>query len=76
MEPIVEDNGLWVQEEGSTPNIEKSVPHPIKDYFLQLPYPSSLKKDDIDEQFKHFMDLLKQLHINVPFVMALSRMPK
>lgn len=32
--------------------------------------------DHTDEQFKCFLDFLKQLHINIPFVEALSQMPK
>ena len=41
-----------------------------------LPYPLRLKKDQVDKQFKCFLDLLKQLHINVPFVEALAQMSK
>ena len=44
----------------------------INKYVLRLPYPSHLKKDQVDDQFKRFLELLKHLYINVPFVEALS----
>lgn len=39
-EPMVKDHGELVQEEGSTLNLQKSVPHPVKEYTPRLPYPS------------------------------------
>ncbi|XP_038889559.1 uncharacterized protein LOC120079447 [Benincasa hispida] len=34
-----------------------------------------MKKND-EQQFKHFLELLRQLHINIPLVEALEQMPK
>ncbi|XP_039138757.1 uncharacterized protein LOC120276091 [Dioscorea cayenensis subsp. rotundata] len=56
--------------------VEKRTPPLVKEYILCLLYPLRLLNDHTDKQFKRFLDLLKQLHISVPFVEALSQMPK
>nr|XP_017227786.1 PREDICTED: uncharacterized protein LOC108203384 [Daucus carota subsp. sativus] len=48
---------------------EKSHIHP------QPPYPQRFQKQKHDVQFKKFLDVLKQLHINIPLVEALEQMP-
>ena len=40
-----------------------------------MPYPNATRKDCTDEQFGKFLKLLKKLHINLPFIEALSQMP-
>ncbi|KAA3465761.1 Integrase, catalytic core [Gossypium australe] len=47
----------------------------IKEYQLHIPYPDVIKKDNTDKQFGKFLKLLKKLHINLPFLEALSQMP-
>ncbi|GJR46005.1 hypothetical protein Tco_1314108 [Tanacetum coccineum] len=49
---------------------------PLKSYEPKLPYPGRYKKEKEAEQYGKFLDLFKQLHINLPFVEALSQMPK
>ena len=40
------------------------------------PYPQRLRRKKSNErQFKRFLDVLKQLHINIPLVEALEQMP-
>ncbi|XP_038877119.1 uncharacterized protein LOC120069437 [Benincasa hispida] len=39
------------------------------------PYPNKLKMKDNSRQFKKFLDVLKQLHINILFVEALEQIP-
>ncbi|XP_061361228.1 uncharacterized protein LOC133305110 [Gastrolobium bilobum] len=39
------------------------------------PFPQRLQKQKQDTQFRKFLDLLKQLHVNIPFVEALEQMP-
>ncbi|XP_022019625.1 uncharacterized protein LOC110919669 [Helianthus annuus] len=41
-----------------------------------VPYPGRLLRQKTDEQFTKFVSLLKQLHINLPFVEVLTQMPK
>ncbi|KAK4258623.1 hypothetical protein QN277_005054 [Acacia crassicarpa] len=39
------------------------------------PFPQRLKKQGQEKQFKQFLDMLRQLHINIPLVEALEQMP-
>ncbi|KAJ9536341.1 hypothetical protein OSB04_un000477 [Centaurea solstitialis] len=41
----------------------------------ELPFPQRLKAKNMDTQFKKFLDIFKQLHINIPLVEALEQMP-
>ena len=43
-----------------------------KEYTPPVLYPAKLKKDRIDAQFGKFLELFKQLHINLPLVEAIS----
>ncbi|XP_038895902.1 uncharacterized protein LOC120084073 [Benincasa hispida] len=38
------------------------------------PFPSRLKKKDDSKQFQRFLDVLRQLHINIPLIEALEQM--
>ena len=40
-----------------------------------MPFPQRFQKQKQDAQFKKFLDVLKQLHINIPLVEALEQMP-
>ncbi|KAA3480245.1 Aspartic peptidase [Gossypium australe] len=40
------------------------------------PYPQRFQKQKQDVQFKNFLDMLEQLHINIHLVEALEQMPK
>ncbi|KAJ9538724.1 hypothetical protein OSB04_031457 [Centaurea solstitialis] len=44
-------------------------------YLRELPFPQRLKAKNMDTQFKKFLDIFKQLHINIPLVEALEQMP-
>ncbi|XP_070019548.1 uncharacterized protein [Nicotiana sylvestris] len=39
------------------------------------PYPQSLEKQNSENQFKNFIDMMKSLSINIPLVEALEQMP-
>ena len=45
-------------------------------YVPPPPFPQRLKKYQDDGQFKKFLEMFKQLHINIPFAEALEQMPK
>ncbi|XP_039135745.1 uncharacterized protein LOC120273169 [Dioscorea cayenensis subsp. rotundata] len=42
----------------------------------KLPYSSRLMQDKEDAKFKKFLNIFKQLHINIPLVEALLQIPK
>ncbi|CAL1401853.1 unnamed protein product [Linum trigynum] len=61
--------------------VEKEAPAPkpqpvVKEHVPQLPFPTRLHKDKLETEFAKFMAMLKQLNISIPFVEALSKMPK
>ncbi|XP_039115827.1 uncharacterized protein LOC120251354 [Dioscorea cayenensis subsp. rotundata] len=60
------------QDEGT---IQLPTPR-IPEYKPVIPYPARQKQDKDEAQFKKFLNVFKQLHINIPFVEALTRMPK
>ncbi|KAL4302122.1 hypothetical protein GQ457_10G012280 [Hibiscus cannabinus] len=53
--------------------------HAQSDKFEEIrpppPFPQRMKKQKQDYQFKKFLDILKQVHINLPLVEALQQMP-
>ncbi|XP_012435319.2 uncharacterized protein LOC105761932 [Gossypium raimondii] len=49
--------------------------HPIRLKIQQQSVPQRFQKQKQCTQFKKFWDVLKQLHINIPFVEALEQMP-
>ncbi|XP_038882200.1 uncharacterized protein LOC120073420 [Benincasa hispida] len=42
---------------------------------LNAPFPRRLMKKNDEQQFKRFLELLRQLHINIPLIEALEQMP-
>jgi len=46
-----------------------------KPYTPPLPFPPRFAKVKLDSQFGKFLNMLKKLHVNVPFPDALSQMP-
>ncbi|XP_019241859.1 PREDICTED: uncharacterized protein LOC109221880 [Nicotiana attenuata] len=51
-------------------NIEKLTPLPVT-----IPFPQKMKREKLDNQFAKFLEILKQIHINIPFTDALLQMP-
>ncbi|XP_070057437.1 uncharacterized protein [Nicotiana tomentosiformis] len=40
-----------------------------------LPFPQNIYREKQDKQFERFMDMLKQVNVNLPFTKVLSQMP-
>ncbi|KAI3729642.1 hypothetical protein L6452_18303 [Arctium lappa] len=56
-----------------TPTPQKTTsPTPVP---LYIPYPQRLRNQRDELQFKKFLDVFKQLHINIPLVEAIEQMP-
>ena len=49
---------------------------PLREYQPHLAYSEKVRKDEMVEQFKKFLKLFKQQHINIPLVKALFHIPK
>ncbi|XP_076888197.1 uncharacterized protein LOC143538548 [Bidens hawaiensis] len=50
-------------------------PSPVIDY-SRVPYPARLKHQKYTREYGHFLDMFRQLKINLPFIEALQHMPK
>ncbi|XP_019241844.1 PREDICTED: uncharacterized protein LOC109221866 [Nicotiana attenuata] len=42
---------------------------------MTIPFPQKMKREKLDGQFAKFLEILKQIHINIPFTDALLQMP-
>ncbi|XP_019228452.1 PREDICTED: uncharacterized protein LOC109209598 [Nicotiana attenuata] len=42
---------------------------------VTIPSPQKMKREKLDNQFAKFLEILKQIHINIPFTHALLQMP-
>ncbi|GJW93924.1 reverse transcriptase domain-containing protein [Tanacetum coccineum] len=50
-------------------------PPPLKAYKPKIPYPQLLRKEKMEEHYAKFIDLIKEVRINVPLVDVLADMP-
>ena len=67
-----EDTLVPKEQDASTP-IQPSIPKPSSN---GIPFPQRLKKQNLDRQISKFIDIFKNLHINLPFVYMLEKMSK
>ncbi|XP_070048633.1 uncharacterized protein [Nicotiana tomentosiformis] len=49
--------------------------HDESKHISALPFPQKLSREKLDKQFERFLDVLKQVHVNLPFTEVLSQMP-
>lgn len=49
--------------------------HEERVYTLLLPFPQKFDKKKVDEQFSNFLDIFKNLYVNIPFMEALKQVP-
>ncbi|GJU83148.1 hypothetical protein Tco_1285513 [Tanacetum coccineum] len=48
---------------------------PLKAYMPKIPYPQRLNKEKIEAQYAKFLDMIKEVRINVPLIDILEGMP-
>jgi Aspartyl protease len=70
---LTEKEAPKVSEEVSQQEEEPRYDHPP--YKPPIPFPQRLAKVKKDKQFSKFVELLSKLHINIPFIEALTQMP-
>ncbi|GKA08788.1 DNA-directed DNA polymerase [Tanacetum coccineum] len=56
--------------------LEQNTKPPIKQQQPSVPFPNRLRKEKEEVQQQRFLENLKQLYINIPFIKALVQMPK
>ncbi|CAL1379110.1 unnamed protein product [Linum trigynum] len=49
---------------------------PEDGYVSPLPYPTRMYKERLDNKCGGFMDMLRNLHLNIPFLKAMAQMPR
>ncbi|XP_070009817.1 uncharacterized protein [Nicotiana sylvestris] len=64
---LSEDKEVKKKEEK---NIEKLTPFPVT-----ITFPQKLKRENLDNQFSKFLEILEQIRINIPFTDTLLQMP-
>ncbi|GKB04766.1 hypothetical protein Tco_0832961 [Tanacetum coccineum] len=62
------------EEEPSSPKQTKTDPPPLKAYKPKIPYPQCLRKENMVERYAKFIDLIKEVKINVPLIDVLAGM--
>ncbi|GJX65117.1 reverse transcriptase domain-containing protein [Tanacetum coccineum] len=69
------------EDKESTPQPKSQTPKPVKEtpipkpYKPKIPYPQCLRKGKMEAQYGKFLDLIRAVRINVPFVDVLARIP-
>ena len=56
--------------------VEEKIQPPLREYQPRIPYPAAMKQNKDDQQYGKYLDIFKQLKINIPFVEAVLQMPK
>ncbi|XP_070054399.1 uncharacterized protein [Nicotiana tomentosiformis] len=49
--------------------------HEKSKHMPALPFPQKLCREKLDMQFEKFLDVLKQVHVNLPFIEVISQVP-
>ncbi|XP_048502790.1 UBA domain-containing protein Mud1-like [Beta vulgaris subsp. vulgaris] len=74
--PSEEDQGEKVLEEEAKETEKKEpIVIPIAPYKPPVPFPQRLAQAKLEKKYGKFLDILKKLHINIPFLDAISEMP-
>nr|GEV27998.1 hypothetical protein [Tanacetum cinerariifolium] len=64
-----------IEVEPSSSKQTKSDPPPLEVYKPKISYPQRLRKENMEERYAKFIDLIKEVRINVPLVDVLTGMP-
>ncbi|GKA78422.1 DNA-directed DNA polymerase [Tanacetum coccineum] len=77
-EPPVPDHDKPVtpREAPAESKPQKAMEQVIKPQISPIPFPRRLKKEKEEAQQRKFLENLKQLQLNIPFIEALTQMPK
>ena len=65
------------KDESAKKNEKSKEPMPpsLKPYMPPLPFPQRFVKAKLDSPSVKFLDVLKKLHVNIPFIDSLSQIP-
>ncbi|XP_074277872.1 uncharacterized protein LOC141601482 [Silene latifolia] len=82
---FVEDKAIVIEDEGKAMEeivVEKKQAYekeasltPPRVYVPPVPFPQRLAKAKLEQKYGKFLDILKVMHINIPFLEAISEIP-
>ncbi|CAL1379280.1 unnamed protein product [Linum trigynum] len=52
------------------------MPPPVAEYSPPLPFPTRVHKERLEAECEGFMEMLRKLHLNIPFLKAMAHMPR
>ena len=64
-----------ITDENAAEKEKSPIPHPVKPYVPPIPFPQRLRQTKLDKEFEKFLQVFRQLHINIPFAEALKQIP-
>ncbi|XP_021731249.1 uncharacterized protein LOC110698149 [Chenopodium quinoa] len=66
------DEGATKKDEGDEERIEKP---PMRVYKPPIPFPHRIVEKKLNEKFSKFLEVMRGLQVNIPFLHAMSQMP-
>ncbi|XP_021721516.1 uncharacterized protein LOC110689093 [Chenopodium quinoa] len=80
MSDLREENEKGVSKSVSYEEVQEKKKNVEKEHeevrIPDLPYPQKFLRHKMDEQFKKFLDMLKEVHLSIPFTDAITQMPR
>ncbi|XP_021722870.1 uncharacterized protein LOC110690359 [Chenopodium quinoa] len=83
--PTKEPSKAVIEEEGEGEKVidsakveeepKEATPQPLAPYVPKVPFPQRLAQAKLEKKYGKFLDILNKLHINIPFLDAISKMP-
>ena len=71
----MEENGDLVSKSEEQDKFEETTkPRPVEPYRPPVPFPQRVAKAKLEAKFGNFLEILKKLQINIPFLDAISEM--
>ena len=64
-----------VQKEQQTKVEKLKKKEEVSAYHPPIPFPQRTQKSNMDDQFAKFLNMFKEIEINIPFVKALTQIP-
>lgn len=64
------------EKDSTSPQSEKKIDPPLKPYQPPLSFPSRARQEKQNEDYQKFLEHIKALQINIPFIEAVTQMPK
>ncbi|XP_070032498.1 uncharacterized protein [Nicotiana tomentosiformis] len=61
------------EKKGQNSGVQKEIEE--SRHMAALPFPQNMRREKLDKYFRRFLEMLKQLYVNIPFTEVLTQMP-